>query len=266
MRDIPIHIDTQDLFADFSVSRRQVEDFLDVVAKEITGRIAFYWETQAKQKLKSTRSLYLQNLKVIDEGRMRGAIVLDYSKHPLVKMLEEGASPFDMKKGFEKSDKKKTKKDGGWYLHIPFRLAAPSSLGESSLFSGKMPQEVYEVVSKKPTQRPIPGGRVSKPLQLSEIPQKYRPPKVREKISIFSEYIHKTSIYEGLVKKKDTTTGQNIYMNFRTVSDKSDPGSWIHTGITAYNLSEKAIQSFESKGDRELSAAIDKGLTSLGLL
>ena len=61
---------------------------------------------------------------------------------------------------------------------------------------------------------------------------------------MFAEYKHKSSIFEGLTKRSAAYNKvvQNTYGTFRRASENSDPDSWIHRGIKAYNLAEQAIK------------------------
>src|SRR5690554_665115 len=101
---IPITIDTRDLAQEFSLSREQVDDLLSFTVKGITSRFASLWEQEAKKGLKSTRKTYIRSLYVGEEGRFKGVVIL---RGKLPNMVEQGASPFDMKEGFSKSAKRK---------------------------------------------------------------------------------------------------------------------------------------------------------------
>lgn len=262
-----IAINTLSLTSQFDMSKYQVEDFIDYVIKDITASFARKWEGAAKRKLHSSRELYVSGLKVIDEGRMKGAVLLDYNQHKLIKMLEEGANAFDMKAGFEKSSKRHIKADGGWYLSIPFRTGIPTTIGEANVFAVQsMPVAVHREAKKLE----ISSSGTSKGLKLSDLPKKYQAQQSRAAVSViesnktFEEYKHKSSIYAGIVKKKDAVTGQNKYMSFRRVSDKSDPAAFIHTGIIAYNLAEIALNELNSNMSNELQFATDRALDKLG--
>ena len=245
---------------------------IDFTIKEITAAFAGQWVAQAKQDLNVTKMRYINNLKVVDEGRMLGAVVLDYTD-PLVRMIEEGASAFDMKEGFEKSSKKHIKKDGGWYLTVPFKMGTPGTQ-TSSGFANIMPMEVYNIVSKKPVSNTT---NRSQGLTSSEIgtgngvPQNFQAPRVRATIveipksQAFQEYQHKSSIFQGVSKTTDAVTGQSSYGSFRRVSDLSDASSWIHPGINAANLAEKAFDNFEAKMQSVLEKAMGAALSNLGL-
>ena len=174
----------------------------------------------------------------------------------LPQMIEEGASPFDLKEGFKKSDKvsytvpvynakgKMIRKGGGWYLTIPFRHGTPGIVGQSG-FANEMPQEVYNVIRKRAARQP---------LAAVDIPSPYDVPKSRAAIMdeqnkrvLYAEYQHKHSIYEGMIKKTAAynKVTQNTYMTFRRASDNSDPLSWIHRGIKAHHLASEAIKSVD---------------------
>lgn len=268
-----IQLDTSSLTQQFDVTSSQVEDFIDAVVKDITLSYARKWEQEAKQNLRSTRSLYIQNLKIIDEGRMKGAVLLDYSKHKLVRMLEEGANAFDIKEGFAKSAKRHRKKNGGWYMFIPFRMGVPTTIGESDVFnSHSMPGAVYSEAREQKATIPTTGGTRSPGLKLTQVPTQYQIPKSRAAVGvletkkIYDEYTHKSSMYQGLMKKTDAVTGQNTYMTFRAVSDKSDDNSWIHTGILAYNLADKAMDTLNGNMQNELTFATERALASTNII
>lgn len=255
---IPLTIDLQEVTESFSLSKDEVDSILDKAVKDVAANFAKKWESVALRDLNSTRQRYVSNLKVIDEGRAKGAVLLDYSKDPLIRMLEEGASAFDMKLYFAKSSKKKTKEDGGWYLTIPFSFGTPGSLKEK--FSNIMPTEVYKIIKTKEHKESI---------KKDEVPDQYKTPTTRKKIDIpksktFEEYERKSSIYEGITKYTDKTTGQNSYSSFRRVSDNSDENSWIHPGFERKNLAEKALDEFENTFQTIMSDAIDNALFTLG--
>ena len=84
----------------------------------------------------------------------------------------------------------------------------------------------------------------------SEIPSPYDERRTRAAIFdqnkklLYAEYQHKSSIYEGLVKKSAAYNKviQNTYYTFRRAGENSDPLSWIHKGIKPHNFAEKAVQ------------------------
>lgn len=267
---IPIEIDGSALQEQFSLSKEQVELICDNIAKTLAARYAQQLEQEAHNALHQTRRRYIQNVKVVDSGRMEGTVMLDYSKDKLIQMLEEGASPFDIKKGLLNSPKAKIGRKGGKYITVPFRWGTPDIVGDSDVFSGKLPQEVYDVVRKKTANIPVSGGGMrSSGLSSSEIPSPFNASKSRGEIKdsagkvLFKEYQHKTSLFAGVHKKTDPVTGQNTYNSFRRVSENgSDKDAFVHPGIERYNLIQKALDNFNQP--QELSIALNTQLAKLG--
>lgn len=266
-----IIVDTASLTSQFDISKDQIDALVDSVTKSVAASYAERLSRIAGEGLRVTKVRYQNAIKVLDSGRFTGTILLSYADK-LVQMLEEGASAFDMKEGFSRSDKKHTKANGqGWYLSIPLAQGTPDTLGESSPFANVMPQEVYQEVKQKPADIPTPTGLKSKGLTLEELPEKYQLPETRAAVTSiitnkkFDEYVSKTSIYAGIMKIQDTVTGQNRYMSFRRVSDKSDSNSWIFTGLDARKFTDKAMDELESNLEQELHLATENALNQLGI-
>ena len=264
---VPIQINSQDIMDSFSISKKEVDDIIDVTIKNIAAAFAVEWENVALNTLHSTKQRYVANLKVIDSGRMSGAVVLDYSKDKLIKMLEEGATAFDLKKFLLASPKAKQKKNGGGkYITVPFSIGPPSA--NSDNFSTILPSQVYNIVKN---QAVMSTTNRSQGLVADQLPDQFQKKQTRAGFSslptskLFEEYQHKNSIYEGVYKKKDTVTGQNSYGSFRRVSDKSDSNSWIHPGIDQGNLAEKAYGQFETKLQVILEDSMSDSLKFFGL-
>jgi len=243
-----IIIDLSGLQAQFNLASNQIDTLTETCINLVTTAIYSNWEALAKQQLKSTLPDYLQHLIRVDKGRFYKQIVLT---GVLPNMLEQGTSAFDMKKGFKQSSKAKytipvynkrgqqIHKGGDWYLTIPFRLGIPGTVGQAG-FTEQMPAEVYNVIKKK---------TAGQALKMAEIAAPYNVPRSRAAIEQvptnprFDEYVHKSSIYEGLVKMtaQYEKTTQNVYGTFRRAGANSDPLSWIHRGLRAYHLAEQAI-------------------------
>lgn len=244
----PIIIDLSGLQDQFGLSPESVDMLTETCVNAVTAVIYMNWQAIAKQRLKSTLPEYIQNIIKVDKGRFAKQLILTGS---LPNMIEQGASAFDMKEGFKKSSKvkytipvynkkgKQIHKGGDWYLTIPFRIGTPGTLGQAG-FSGQMPQEIYNLMTKKSS---------GQSLTIQEIPSPYEVPQSRAAIEetpknpYYAEYTHRNSIYEGLTKRTAQygKTDQNTYGTFRRVGANSDPMSWINKGIKAYNLAEEAV-------------------------
>lgn len=245
----PITIDLTGLQSQFGLDANTVNQLTEVCIQAVSAAVLANWTALAKRELGSTREEYIQNLNKVDVGRFAKQIVLT---GVLPNMLEQGATPFDIKQGFKKSPKarhtiaKYNKKGqvispgGQWYLTVPFRIGVPGTLGQAG-FSGQMPTEIYDLMKKRAT---------GVALDRSEIPSPYDVPRSRAAIAAtpttpyYAKYVHKSSIYEGLTKRTAQygKTTQNTYGTFRRASENSDPLSWIHKGLVARNLAERAVQ------------------------
>ena len=264
---VPIEINSSDILSQYSVTDDQLQKMFDNIAKSLGVIYASKLENEASSALNSTRRRYIQNIRVIDSGRLESTVLLDYSKDPLVRMIEEGISAFDLKPYFLKSAKVKVSKSGKRYLTIPFRFSTPGSLGESEVFSGKMPDEVYDIVRKKEVGVNGKSQGITKD-ELSQLPSKFQVIQTRKEVqdsqgkTLFKEYEHKSSIFQGIQKQTDKVTGQSSYHSFRRVSELSDEDSFIHTGIQARHLMQKAKQTMNIPD--EVSIQIDNELAKLG--
>lgn len=245
----PITIDLTGLQSQFGLDANTVNQLTEVCIQAVSAAVLANWTALAKRELGSTREEYIQNLNKVDVGRFAKQIVLT---GVLPNMLEQGATPFDIKEGFKKSPKarhtiaKYNKKGqvispgGQWYLTVPFRIGVPGTLGQAG-FSGQMPTEIYDIMKKRAT---------GVALDRSEIPSPYDVPRSRAAIAAtpttpyYAKYVHKTSLYDGLTKRTAQygKTTQNTYGTFRRASENSDPLSWIHKGLVARNLAERAVQ------------------------
>lgn len=242
---IGINIQVEDLQQDFLLSDEEVKGLISHVVSGVTNIAKNKWEEFAKSSLKSTREQYIRSLVIGDEGIYVGYVVLTGVFN---NMIEQGADPFDMKEGFSHAKNVKIKKDGGWYMSVPMRYANPEALAENPAFSGKMPKGVYEVTKAQP---------VKKAVKLEQLPKINQEKGVRNEIKTnkgvtFKKYEHKTPIFQGIVRTEvPTPEGTKLkggakhsqYMSFRTVSDNSDPDSWIHPGFEPSNFKDKAIES-----------------------
>lgn len=246
----PIVIDLSGLRNQFGLAANQIDFLTETCVNAVTAAIYANWEALAKQRLNSTAEEYLRNLIQVDKGKFEKQILLTGT---LPNMIEQGASPFDMKTGFKNSPKAKRTipvynrkggmlhKGGDWYLTIPFRMGTPGTLGQAG-FANVMPAEIYKIMRKRGSGIPLTRG---------EIPSPYDVPRSRAAIeatptsSYYAEYEHKNSIYEGLTKRtaQYVKTSQNTYFTFRRASANSDPLSWINKGLKAYRLAEEAVRN-----------------------
>lgn len=175
--------------------------------------------------------------------------------------------------GFSQSPKAKHDNKGNWYLTIPFRYATPDAIGESEVFSGVLPQEIYDLIkTKEPQITNIDGQQIQAGESLShdEIPEEFRTPFTRESLiiesigKVFEQYVSVSSQYEGLMRSEKTYASgtQSTYGTMRRVSNNSNPNSWIHPPILANNFSQRALS--ETDTQTIVDNTVDKILSEYG--
>jgi hypothetical protein len=233
---IPIIIDISSTVEMFSLSKGQVESFTNLLLSDITSSYMQKWEKIVNKNLKGTKDSYILGMGYERPDNNSVVFKLDgKGESRLGLMIEAGASVFDQKEGFSKSSKKHKKKDGGWYLTIPFRVATPEAIGESSVFIGKMDKTIQKLVKKEGV------------LTVKNVPKELQIIGSRAEISsptkTYPEYKHKSFQFEGLRHKEKSKHGQ--YQMFRRVSDNSDDNAWIHPGFQPRNFMEQAMQEIQ---------------------
>ena len=239
-------IDLSGTIEEFSLSDEEIGSLSRYVLDCVSGEYTRNWEKNIDDSLHSTRQSYKNAIYVEQPDDYSLILGMSPQKDKLGLMLEEGATSFDIKAGLEKSAKKHMKKDGGWYITIPFRWATAEAIGESSIFANKMPAAIYQLVKTS-----------SRPLSVGELPKGFDIIKTNS-----VGYEHKSSIYAGIGKTDISSTTKEKrggYWSFRRVSDNSDPNSWIHPGFPPLKLMEKTLN--ELQFDAIVDRAIDDFLS-----
>lgn len=264
---IPIKIDADDIAEAMGLTYTEARHMIDYTVKEVTATFATEWEAMAARELGASRDQYVRNLQVVDDGYAKGSVVLTGW---LPNAIEDGYPAFDMKAGLLAGDNAKMNDKGEWYNTVPYRWAVPSSIGESEVFTGKMPEEIHEIVKAKPAIKPIVGGgRASIPLSNKELPIGYNQPQIKAVPTITPKpagwkavYQHKAPVFQGLRKVVDPVTKQNRYQTFRRVSENSEPESWIHPGFQPRKIAELALGNMNM--EMTIGNAVDSYLAKIG--
>lgn len=264
---IPIKIDADDIMDQLGLTEAEARNMIDYTVKEVTATFATEWEATAARELGQSREEYVKNLQVVDDGWARGSVVL-FGWLP--NAIEDGYPAFDMKSGLLQGENAKLSQDGTWFNTVPYRWAVPSSVGESPVFTGKMPEEIHEIVKAKPAIKPIAGGGMaSEGLTNKELPIGHNQPQVKAVPSIAPKpagwqayYQHKAPVFQGLRKVVDPVTKQNRYQTFRRVSENSEPEAWIHPGFQPRGLAEVSLGNMNM--ELTIGNAIDAYLAKIG--
>lgn len=249
---VPIVIDISPVISRLSLYPEEVKSYSRYVLDTLGRRYMELWEKQVNDNLHQTRSAYKSGIKMEYLDEFNIAFILEgKGQSKLGLMIEAGASTFDIKDGFKKSSKVKQKKDGGWYLTIPFRFATAEAIAESSVFANRMPKPVENIARKSTT-----------PLSTADLPVEFQMKGVRKEIRqgsiVIPEYQHKSPIYSGIQKSDKPNHGG--YVNFRRVSDVSDDNSWIHKGFEPHNFMGKALEQLSGEFQELVDLAEDQFL------
>lgn len=255
-------IDISGTIEEFSLSSDEVSSLSRYILDSVSGEFKRNWESNVDNSgLHQTKQSYYNAMYFQQPDDYNIIIGLATTKDKLALMLEDGATSFDIKKGFARSNKRVQKlsvdkkgnlirdskgrtQDGGWYMTIPFRWATSEAIAESSIFASKMPKQIEKIVKIS-----------SKPLSVGQLPKGFEVIKTNS-----VGYTHQSSIYTGIERKDISERNKGGgYWSFRRVSDTSDPNSWIHPGFPPLKLMEKTLNELQI--DAIVDRAVDEFLS-----
>lgn len=240
---LDIKIDISEAVNLFSLDKTEVDSLRELTVISFVTEAYNNTVELAQKQLNQSRNEYISALHIVKEDQFTYSLQLSGSK--LASMVEMGIPSFDMKIGFRNSLKAKPTKSGGWYLIIPFQFRTTAANPISGNPGALLPRRIYDLIRNSPDVTKDAGPTtVVSILKNQSIPQRYQPQSasvINQLANTAESYIPKSSIYAGLVRTQDITTGKSTYNTFRAVSNNSDPMSWIHPGIKAYNLMDQAF-------------------------
>lgn len=234
---IPIHIDLSDKVQEFNFTREEADSMATYVLDRIVDEYMQKWESVVNSSLQSSRDEYKRAM-YSDRPEDKVAIIgLSGRDSKLAMMIETGASFFDMKRGFSQSSKKTVKKNGKWYLTIPFRHGSSDAIMDEMVPGTGV--SVIDLLKQGETlkQETLPVGY-----------QDIKENKIELAGTPIITYKHKSPIHEGLHRRAMNSTlkeKRGGYLTFRRVSDESDEESWTHPGIQAYDMMSKALDQMQ---------------------
>jgi hypothetical protein len=239
---VPITLDISETIQEFSMNQEQAQGLASFLIESIATEYMDAWEKTVDSELTQTQDVYKSAMKVEYPDYKSCVFILEgKGDRKMALMLEMGVSPFDMKDGFSRSSKRKKSKTrpGGWFLHVPFRLATAQALATSNIFSGQMPKPIENLAKN------LPG---KSQLKIADIPEEFQIKGMRKEIvtkdTIFPAYVHKSTMYEGIQHSPKQNHGQ--YVKFRTVANtEGQEMAWVHPGFKEYNLMGKAMEKIK---------------------
>ncbi|WIT26412.1 hypothetical protein [Bacillus phage SPO1L4] len=180
-----------------------IEDMGSRILYKAANEVKELWAKEAMNTLKTTAGTYVDSIAM--DFTMGATLKAEiYLEGSWAKKLELGYQPYDMKPSFANSNKRKTSKDGGWYMDIPFRHTAPAATGRNGM---PMPSSVYRKARNLPM-----GGRLP----------------------------NNMGNFGGMQKQKESpTSSRSSYMTWRRVSNNSSPDSFRHPGFSGAKVLDK---------------------------
>lgn len=160
--------------------------------------------------------------------------------------IEEGKPAYDMKPAILAGPAARVGKNGR-YNRIPFRWMTPQKGGGNRAHGQAMPLDIYTTVKQQGVYRdPAPRGGI----------QQGQRSKLAATININAltagapapmagNYTWRYGLFHGMRKytKQYDKARQSTYWTFRTVSEDSDPSSWIHPGFPANPILDAVVDA-----------------------
>lgn len=238
-----VQIDIESMVKDLNVTKQDLDQVRQLVVKAYINEVYSETINLAFDKLNASRNEYMSALSIQKIDEYTYELVL--KGNTLAAMIENGAGSFDMKIGFGRSPKAIPTKNGGWYLTIPMIFRTPSANARSGAPGQLLPRKIYDLIRNSPSTVRDIGDEVISTLSNSDIPDRYQPGQLTSLNKQADAYVPKSSIYAGLIRTQDKSTGQSNYNTFRRVGSNSPANSWIHPGIPAYNLMDLASNNVD---------------------
>lgn len=213
------------------------------------------WADEATVALPGSKGGYANSIFKEPQGWAHIAVI---NNHPAAVYLEKGIDAFDLKKMLQTSSKVKISKDGKRYMHIPFEHSR-----EELIKAGTDPREISGM--KPSTRDPRAWGDKLTDFGNVGRRRKYFTPTRGQMEKQTVDYEWKISKFENTYKFEDTKTGQTAgFKSFRTISENSDPMSWIHPGIRAMNIAGNAVEKTRPMFYRSISEVVERTLRESG--
>lgn len=232
---------------DFEITFETTEDEdTDLaISVAVANAVREKWVEIASSELHATRQAYLESISPVRVEGERAAIELraDSEEGWLANAIEHGAPSWDMKQDFTPTG---VTEDGALYARVKFTYGGERGNPKKGLRAlgrpyGRTGEAEADRVGRR-VRRELgkAGGGPLKPGQVG-LPS--------------MKPTHKTDIYAGLTRSPGQIGVASLY---RTLSENSDPDSWIHPGFEPHDFLERAVQ--ETDVDT-IAAAIRSGLT-----
>lgn len=204
-----------------------------------------HWQALAlKQVPPPWRVAYREAIKIemqVGDNTLTYSIYVD---HPKAGALERGLPAWDMKKVLQTSKKVRVSRRGHKYLIIPFDWGEPSAIAVRAQKARNVQEQVATAwIQREPLESLVSVTKTGR--RLYSWGDRLTPAEVRE-LGLDPEKRDEGRNLVGMVLMKSLPDRRQYAMTFRTMSEISDPASWIHPGFPALNLTEQVVRWLES--------------------
>jgi len=228
-----VSFDISEVINEFSLQPDESKSLSNYILDRVTDEFVSKWENIVSTSLHDTKSEYLKAIYTDRPDDNTSIIGLAGRESKLAMMIETGQSAFDEKEGFANSYKKHIKKNGGWFLTIPFRHGTSEAIMEELIPHTNT--TVLDFMKQGNT------------LSSKNLPAQYDVKDIHSltlNTGTVIRYQHKAPIHEGMHRRDISSTDKEKrggYFTFRRVSDKSDEQSWYHPGFEPHEFMERAL-------------------------
>lgn len=261
----------------FETFREQIDVVRSEVVQVTADQLEATWKIEAGNNLKNADG-YKQ---AIHQRQVNETHIVVYNNHEAVWFLELGTVSFDMKRMLDTAKNVKVSKDGNRYIRIPFEGKVKDFIaaGVNEKDLNRMKGTKFVTIKTEGRERNIitaygsrlktdAGGRQQKFFSVLNAPRDKFPRADNRPNMGFTNYVTPfksattvnytwtASKYQGAIKMTDFQGKTSGMKTFRTISDASDPNSWIHPGIQASHIAEKSYQTVLPMFSSQMAQAI----------
>lgn len=230
------------------------EEYSALLAKAAYGKAI----ELANVKLHSRRELFVENLFLNQRDPKDWALVLDRK----AAWIEDGTVPRNMRPDFLKSRKAKMSKDGKKYIRIPFNhtkggALTPAQARLSQTVRDELRNRNMDQTDGKKRSKLVGNFDIlNKPISTNRVPIGTGP-KGQVAQGVTGIPILKGVQVKQKFKAKTGTTSIRA-MTFRTVSEGSNPGAWMHPGNEATGILDETAEWAQKEAEQYVERMIKK--------
>lgn len=142
---LPIRIDLDEVVGEFSLSGEETNLLGAAIIDRVIEEYYQRWRDLVGKELRQSRAEYLKAMYVERTSPLEVVFGLSARESELALMVEEGASPFDEKPGFERSSKAKQKRMEWVGIFRSLSAMRPQKLLLSQVFSIRFYLQMYTI-------------------------------------------------------------------------------------------------------------------------